>query len=232
MSLENDFGYQRETKQQTGYIIEPFHIVDRATDNQWKFTIWPEIQKLFDTTWPGSSGAKNFEFFSATLRRKDSAVLLMKKLDGRLLGVSFMYPVSLHEQNDIMLSYPKDGKTAYNSSVIIDPQYRGEGLSVPLLEQTMSEASHLGYEYMIGRYNNSFGQKRPDGRRVQRGFANSIKGHVWSYGQIIPPTISVLLPTSNGYMQPFEDIMFQLVRPQIQITSVVRKNPFPAFASA
>lgn len=219
---------QQESLLPKGYNAESFHITDKDQLSQWTYDVWPQLQALFDTTWPDLSTSHE-DFYRDVLQQKDAAaILLREKGDNKIVGASFVYPVQFYKRSKDEIFYPEDGKTAYNSTVIVNPLLRSKGLMVPLLEESMKEASGFGYDYMVGHYNASVGQM-PDGRFVKNGFANRIRQTKWTQGEIVFPTTPLLSHDSKGNAEPVENIVFRLNKPQsVQAVALIRRNQFPS----
>lgn len=209
--------------------ITSFQIHDWESREEWEKGIWPNVKTLLQTTWPAALTPGYEDYLAGLLSKKDSSILLMKSSLGEIIGTSLLYSVADYGQSHRKISYPKDGKVAYNSTLIVDPRYRSQGLMIPLVEQTLQEASLLGYDYVVGHYNRATGIMR-DGRMVQTGFASRIKEHDWQNGTVIFPTIPVEFKKSDG-IELSENIVFKLpMRQSVDQVRPLRRTPFAAVA--
>jgi len=201
-----------EKKQQIPAVrLKSFAIIDHHHPLRtlwWNYHLWPEVKRLYQTTWPDSANRVQRVSTKERLQDKGSVAIIMRDSQSRkLIGFSIIQ----HLQDD-------RPDVAYNRSVIIDPKFRSKGLMIPLLEEQMRHASLLGYSYMWGEYNANIGEM-PDGRRVRRGFAAKIKDYSWENGTIIQ---HVRYPYDSVYGS-IEAILFRL-NSQVNGQKVMRRR--------
>lgn len=197
-----------------GYTLESYTLNDNNSSIlfNWQTQVFPELQKLFNTTWPALSTLENASwmesFYRNILAHKGSVAILVRDDNKNLVGFSVGYSMKLHRelQGETVLTLPWDETTAYNSSVVIHPNHRHKGIGTQMIEEQMRQLSLLGYTHMKAFYNAN--SEEVNGT-VRQGLARFLLTHTLNYGKPVDST--PLIREDSARKQ--EHIVFQLRRP-------------------